>query len=58
MSGVTAISRPHRHMQLKGEKPVLMEYYSATKRNEIVLFAEKWMDLETKRVKYIKKRKT
>ena len=23
-----------------------MEYYSATKRNEIVLFAEMWMDLE------------
>ena len=24
-----------------------MEYYSATKRNEIVSFAEMWMDLET-----------
>ena len=24
-----------------------MEYYSAIKRNEIVPFAEKWMDLET-----------
>ena len=24
-----------------------MEYYSATKRNEIVPFAEMWMDLET-----------
>ena len=24
-----------------------MEYYSATKRNEIVSFAEIWMDLET-----------
>ena len=24
-----------------------MEYYSAIKRNEAVLFAETWMDLET-----------
>ena len=24
-----------------------MEYYSATKRNEIMPFAEMWMDLET-----------
>ena len=24
-----------------------MEYYSAIKRNEIVSFAEMWMDLET-----------
>ena len=24
-----------------------MEYYSAMKRNEIVAFAEMWMDLET-----------
>ena len=27
------------------------EYYSAIKRNEIVPFAEMWMDLETVRVK-------
>jgi hypothetical protein len=24
-----------------------MEYYSAIKKNEMMLFAEKWMDLET-----------
>ena len=31
--GVTAIAWPRRHMQ----------YYSATKRDECVSFAEKWM---------------
>ena len=26
---------------------IMMEYYSAIKRNEIESFVEKWMDLET-----------
>ena len=26
---------------------IYMEYYSAIKRNEIVLFVERWMDLES-----------
>ena len=36
-----------------------MEYYSAIKRNEIVPFAEMWMDIKTViQVKYVRKRKT
>ena len=35
-----------------------MEYGSATKRNGIVPFAEMWMDLETARIKEVRKRKT
>ena len=35
-----------------------MEYYSAIKRNEIVPFAEMWMDLETVTQTEVIKRKT
>ena len=35
-----------------------MEYYSATKRNKIVPFAETWMDLETVIKSEVRKRKT
>ena len=34
-----------------------MEYYSAIKRNEIVPFAEMWMDLETVIQSEVRKRK-
>ena len=35
-----------------------MEYYSAIKRNEIGLFIETWMDLETVIQSEVRKRKT
>ena len=35
-----------------------MECYSAIKRNEIVLFSEMWMDLETDIQNEVRKRKT
>ena len=35
-----------------------MEYYPATKRNEIVPFAEMWTDLETVVQSKVRKRKT
>ena len=35
-----------------------MEHYSAIKRNEIGSFVEMWMDLESYRVKYVRRRKT
>ena len=35
-----------------------MEYYSAIKRNEIVPFAEVWMDLEIVIQSEVRKRKT
>ena len=35
-----------------------MEYYSAMKRNEIVPFAEMWMDLEMITHSEVRKRKT
>ena len=35
-----------------------MEYYSAIKRNEIVPFAETWIDLETVIQSEVRKRKT
>ena len=35
-----------------------LEYCSATKRNGIVPFAEMWMDLETARIKEVRKIKT
>ena len=35
-----------------------MEYYSAIKRNEIGLFVETWMDLETVIQSKVRKRKS
>ena len=35
-----------------------LDYYSAIKRNEIVLFAETWMDLENVIQNEVRKRKT
>ena len=35
-----------------------LEYYSTIKRNEIVLFAETWMDLEIVIQNEVRKRKT
>ena len=35
-----------------------MEYYSAIKRNEIVPFAEMWLELETVIQSKVRKRKT
>ena len=35
-----------------------LDYYSAIKRDEIVLFAEMWMDLETVIQNEVRKRKT
>ena len=35
-----------------------MEYYSAIKRNEIVPFAEMWMDLESVKWNILRKRRT
>ena len=35
-----------------------LDYYSAIKRDEIVLFAEMWMDLETVIQNEVRKKKT
>ena len=35
-----------------------MEYYSVKKKNEIVPFAEMWMDLDTVTQSEVRKRKT
>ena len=40
------------------ELSLTMEYYSAMKRNEIVPFAEMWMDLEMITQSEVRKRKT
>ena len=35
----------------------IMEYYSATKKNEIMSFAATWMDLETVILKEVRQKK-
>ena len=37
---------------------ILMEYYSAIKRNKIELFVVRWMDLESVIQSEVRKRKT